>query len=153
MTPFFALGLFAGLRTAELFRLDWQSIDLKRHTIEIASDVSKTREHRYVKIAPNLRAWLSPYKRANGPVTAPAWRWHRNAAREAAGLVKWPDNGMRHSFGSYHFALSNNAPVTAAEMGHRGSTGMLFGHYRRLVTQTEATAYWNIRPGAVGEEA
>jgi len=34
-----------------------------------------------------------------------------------AKLDKWPDNGLRHSFGSYHFARHNNASLTAAEMG------------------------------------
>ena len=146
MTAFFALGLFAGLRTTELLKLDWRQIDLDARTIEVTSDVSKTRDHRYVTISENLAAWLVPYRRAHGPVRSAAWRWHRDVARKAAKLTEWPDNGMRHSFGSYHFAHHSNAALTASEMGHRGETRTLFGHYRALVKPVEAMRFWAIKP-------
>lgn len=148
MTPFLALGLFAGLRTTELLKLDWRQIDFDAKTVEISSDVSKTRDHRYVTISDNLAAWLARHQRPQGPVRSAAWRWHRDAARKEAKLIKWPDNGMRHSFGSYHFAKHNNAALTASEMGHRGETRTLFGHYRALVKPQDAAAFWLIRPPA-----
>lgn len=146
MTPFFAIGLFAGLRTTELLKLDWRNVDLKAKTIEVSSVVSKTREHRYVTISDNLAAWLRAHAHEKGPVKPAAWRWHRDAARNAAGLKKWPDNGMRHSFGSYHFARHSNAALTASEMGHRGNTQTLFAHYRALVKPKDAQRYWEITP-------
>ena len=146
MTPFLALGLFAGLRTTELLKLDWRQIDLESKTIEVTSAVSKTRDHRYTSISDNLAAWLAPHQRPHGPVRSAAWRWHRDAARNAAKLTKWPDNGMRHSFGSYHFAQHNNAALTASEMGHRGETRTLFTHYRALVKPADASLYWKILP-------
>jgi integrase len=152
MTPFFAIGLFAGLRTAELLKLDWRNVDLQARTIEVTSNVSKTRDHRYVTIAENLAMWLRPHKRDSGPVKPAAWRWHRDAARKAAGLEKWPDNGMRHSFGSYHFAKHNNASLTAAEMGHRGNTQTLFAHYRALVRPKDAARYWQIKPASAADK-
>ena len=146
-TPFLALGMFAGLRTAELLKLDWRHVDLEAKTIEVTSNVSKTRDHRYVTISDNLFSWLLPHQRTQGPVRSAAWRWHRDAVRKAAGLTKWPDNGMRHSFGSYHFAQHNNAALTASEMGHRGETRTLFGHYRALVKPKDASLFWKIQPG------
>ena len=145
-TPFFAIGLFAGLRTAVLLKLDWRNIDLEARTIEVTSNVSKTRNHRYVSISENLAAWLLPHRADNGPVRPAAWRWHRDAARREAKLEKWPDNGMRHSFGSYHFARHSNAALTAAEMGHRGNTQTLFAHYRALVKPKDTAQYWQIKP-------
>jgi integrase/recombinase XerD len=150
MTAFVAVGLFAGLRTAELLQLDWRQIDLEARTIEVASSISKTRDHRYVAISDNLAAWLRLHRRESGPLRPAAWRWHRDAARTKAKLAKWPDNGMRHSFGSYHFARHNNAALTAAEMGHRGETRTLFAHYRALVKPKEAERYWKIKPGPKG---
>ena len=78
------------------------------------------------------------------------WRWHRDAAKTKAKLDKWPDNGMRHSFGSYHFAKHNNGALTATEMGHRGETRTLFSHYRALVRPKEAERFWKIKPGPKG---
>ena len=152
MVPFIAIGLFAGLRTAELLKLDWRNVDFAAGIIEVTSNVSKTRDHRYVGLSENLVAWLTPYKHEKGPVKPAAWRWHRDNARKASGLKKWPDNGMRHSFGSYHFAHHNNASLTAAELGHRGETRTLFSHYRRLVKPAEAARYWNIMPSGEGEK-
>lgn len=150
MTAFLAVGLFAGLRTAELLKLDWRQIDLDAGTIEVASSISKTRDHRYVTISGNLAAWLRLHPCESGPLRPAAWRWHRDAAKTKAQIAKWPDNGMRHSFGSYHFAKHSNATLTAAEMGHRGKTHTLFAHYRALVKPKEAERYWKIKPGAKG---
>lgn len=115
VAAFVAVGMFARLRTAELLQLDWRQIDLDAGTIEVASSISKTRDHRYVTISPNLAAWLRLHRRESGPLRPAAWRWHRDAAKRKAKLDKWPDNGMRHSFGSYHFARHNNAALTGGD--------------------------------------
>ena len=148
MTPFFALGLFAGLRTAEILKLDWRNIDLAGGTIAVAPHVSKTREHRYVAVSPNLKAWLEPHREESGPIHPKAWRWHAETIRKAAGIAKWPKNAMRHSFGSYHFAMHSNAALTAAELGHRNDTRTLFAHYRALVKKADAVRFWALKPSA-----
>jgi integrase len=65
------------------------------------------------------------------------------AARQAAGIISWPANALRHSFASYHLAHYQDAAKTALQLGHTES-GTLFRHYRELVTQQEAAAFWNI---------
>ena len=57
---------------------------------------------------------------------------------------QYPHNGLRHSFGSYHFAHHQNENKTAAEMGN--SPQMLLQHYRELVSPEEAAKYWAITP-------
>lgn len=147
MVPFIALGLFAGLRTEEILRLDWRSIDLTAAHIEIASDVSKTREIRYVTITKNLAAWLKPYRKESGPVCPKSFRWHRKVLREAAKIDRWPDNALRHSFGSYHYAQHDNVELTKAQMGHgEGTSQTFFTHYRALVKKGQARAYWALVP-------
>lgn len=59
-------------------------------------------------------------------------------------LQHWPQNGVRHSFGSYHLAHFQDAAKPALEMGN--SPAMIFKHYRELVKPKDAEAYWNIRP-------
>ena len=46
LRPFLAIGAFAGLRTAELQRLDWSEIDLDRGFITVAASKAKTRRRR-----------------------------------------------------------------------------------------------------------
>jgi hypothetical protein len=52
----------------------------------------------------------------------------RNLATEI-GLARWPNNGLRHSFASYHLAKHQNAPRLALEMGH-STPRMVFDNYR-----------------------
>jgi len=64
---------------------------------------------------------------------------------KAAGLVRWPKNGLRHSFASYRLAAIHDAPRVASELGHT-SPHMLYSTYRELVLPEEAQRYWKIVP-------
>lgn len=146
--PALVIGAFAGLRQAEIFRLEWKEIDLARGFIEVTARKSKTAQRRLVTIQPNLSAWLQPYSGGKGlvwPFTESQWRIQLDAVRAAAGLAMWPANGLRHSFGSYHLAKFSNANALALEMGHT-TTKLIFSNYREVVRPDEAERYWNIRP-------
>jgi integrase len=65
--------------------------------------------------------------------------------RKAAALLKWPKNGLRHSFASYRLAAIHDAPRVSAELGHT-SPQMLYSTYRELVRPEEAERYWKISP-------
>lgn len=144
--PALAIGFFAGLRTAEIERLDWREIDLRRGFIEITAEKAKSSQRRLVQILPNLRSWLEPMARLSGPVRLSEMR-HKDRldiARKAAG-VAWPANACRHSFASYHLALYQDAARTALQLGHT-NTAVLFQHYRALATTEEAEDYFAISP-------
>ena len=53
---------------------------------------------------------------------------------------------MRHSFGTYHFALHGDPLKTSVEMGHKTGDDVLFEHYRSLAKKDEAKEYFNIFP-------
>ncbi len=145
--PYFAIGAFAGLRSAELARLDWSNVDFESGLIEVTAKKSKTARRRFIKMQPNLVAWLTPYRLHRGSVLPINARKKLEAVRKAAKLFgeSWSDNGLRHSFASYHLAAFNDAAALALEMGHTG-TDMIFGHYRELVKPEAAEAYWSIEP-------
>ena len=147
LVPVLAIGAFAGLRTSELLRLSWPEIALERGFIEITAGKAKSSRRRLVKIEPNLAEWLAPYAGHTGPVWALGWRsYHEATARLCGDLgLKWPENGLRHSFASYHLALFRDAPALALEMGHTGPR-MIFQHYREVVTAEAARRFWGIRP-------
>jgi integrase len=144
--PYIAIGLFGGLRRAEIERLDWSEIDFDSGLIEVTAQNSKTAARRHVTLQPNLREWLLPVRKHRGNVTpGETFRQSFDQARVAAGITEWPDNALRHSFASYHLAHFKNAAETSLELGHHDSR-ITFKHYRELVKPKEAERYWNIRP-------
>jgi integrase len=151
LLPCIAIGAFAGVRTAELLRLEWKDIDQKRGLIHVAAAKSKTAKRRLIPIAPNLAEWLHPYARRSGRIYPFSHRWYHfniDELRKAVELSEWPNNGLRHSFASYHLAKHQNAPKLALEMGHT-TPRLIFDSYREVVTPQEAERYWNIRPEPV----
>jgi len=148
LLPYVAIGAFAGLRRAELERLDWSEIDFESGLIEVTARNSKTAQRRFVTMQPNLREWLLPLRQHKGNVTPTnCFRQSFEQAREAAGISEWPENALRHSFASYHLAHFKNAAATAMECGHHDSR-ITYRHYRELVKPKEAECYWNIKPAA-----
>jgi integrase len=144
--PFWAIGAFAGLRRAEVERLDWAQVDFESGLIEVKARHSKTARRRLVTMQPNLCAWLAPYRaHRRGSVCPGNLRLRTEADRDRAGLREnWPNNALRHSFGSYHLAHFKDAPALALQMGN--SPDVIFRHYRELVKPKEAKRYWQIMP-------
>lgn len=147
LLPFVAIGAFAGLRRAELERLDWAEVDLQSGYIQVTADKAKSSRRRLVKIQENLAEWLQPYAKHTGAVTPQNCRELIEGAREQAGIHEWPQNALRHSFASYHLAHFKDAAALALEMGHK-DTGLIFNHYRELVKPKDAERYWNIIPAS-----
>jgi len=144
LLPFLAIGAFTGLRHAELLRLEWEDVRFEQGFVEVKARKAKTAQRRLVLVQPNLQAWLAPYNGSTGKVCS--WiRIGRTAARLAKGLgVRWPKNGLRHSYASYRLAQCQDAAKVALEMGN--TPNMIFRHYRELVTPKEAAAWWSIIP-------
>ena len=146
ITPFLVIGGFAGLRTAEIKRLDWKNVNLERGFIEVRADICKTKARRLVPISANLRAWLEPFAQPCGAVVLQP-RLHytiRQLARRAG--VTWSKNALRHSFVSYRLAATNDGAKTALEAGH--DQAILFRHYRALVSEPQAQEWFSIMPPA-----
>lgn len=158
MRPALAIGALAGLRSAELFRLDWSEIDLRRKNIVVAADKAKTSQRRLVPVLPALADWLRPSAKKTGKIVGKYKTytlWDRavrhafeamNARRKEAGESPVPRvaNGLRHSFASYRLAAVKSADQVALEMGN--SPRKLFEHYRELVTPAEAGRWFAVRP-------
>ncbi len=59
---------FAGLRTAEIVRLEWPEIRFSQNVIEIKAAKSKTASRRLAPILPILAEWLFPFRKKTGRV-------------------------------------------------------------------------------------
>ena len=156
LVPYMALGLFAGLRPAELERIRWKNIDLAARLITVRGDAAKMRKRRTVEISENLVDWLVPH--ANRPIVGKNFRRDFEAVRRMAGfqgrgieaepveqLKPWPEDVLRHTSLSYHFAEHKHEGETAKWAGN--SPEALMRHYRGLVTPSETVEYWALTPG------
>ncbi len=135
---------FAGLRTAEVARLDWSEVDLEDGHITVTKGKAKTRSRRTIPIQSNLAELLAPFAKSKGRVTKSCHPLESTLIR-AAVVAKghaWPKNGLRHSFCSYRLTESDNENVTALEAGH--SPSMLHRHYKGLASKKAAAEWWAI---------
>ena len=68
--------------------------------------------------------------------------------RTSAGWLPgtWPQNALRKTFISCHFARYSNAPLTAAIAGT--SESVIFSNYRSMIKKTEASKLLEIHPQA-----
>jgi integrase len=147
VVPMLAIGAFAGLRDAEIKRLEWNEVDVARGHIEVKAAKAKSARRRIVPIQTNLATWLRSYSGLARLVVPDRARGKLERVRKAAGLTRWPKNGLRHSFSSYRLAAIHDAPRVASELGHT-SPQMLYSTYRELVLPEEAERYWKIAPAA-----
>lgn len=144
--PLMAISAFAGLRNAEVVRLDWREVHLGEQFIEVPTAKAKTASRRLAPCPPNLVEWLRPHAKAEGSV----WPQHimtshgdfRRAAAHAG--LKWRENALRHSFISYRLVEINDVARVALESGN--SPQMIFRHYRELVRPAEAARWFSIVP-------
>jgi integrase len=148
VAPCLALGAFAGVRTAEILRLDW--FDIERHAgfIEVAAHKAKTAARRIVPISDNLSRWLAIASRNGARVWPHSKDRFFEAMRRAAddAKIKWKHNALRHSFISYRLAEIQDVNRVALEAGT--SPQMIFRHYRELATPEQAQTWFAIVPQA-----
>jgi integrase len=148
------LGLFCGLRTEELKRLEWDGVKLDETSpvVTIGAKIAKKRRIRHVEIPAVAVRWLSLVPIRKGTVTSnTTYNDHRNRFNKLLGFAKfkkWEANAMRHSFGSYHYALHGNPLETSRLLGHKASDQVLFDYYRALATKAQAEAYFALFPPA-----
>lgn len=158
--PILALQAFAGLRSAEVARLEWQDINLAKRHIVVAAHKAKTASRRLVPISANLAAWLADDAKVKGKlwkhtrayfheaqrITAERTKIEADPHKQIAAVapVEWKHNALRHSFISYRLAEIQDTAQVALEAGN--SPAMIFAHYRELVTPEDAAAWFAVTP-------
>jgi integrase len=153
MLPPVAIGLFAGLRQSELNLLDWSAIKLSERVIRIAGKVAKKRSRGLVTISDTLADWITPYAKTQGkliPFGQSKFEVQWRKLRKAAGVTENNPNGMRHSFGTYFYAMTGEINRTCVEMREKNPVVML-NHYRGLAKKSEGERYFALRPATEGK--
>jgi integrase len=166
LRPFIALGAFAGLRTIELHRLDWSAVHFQpapaypHGFIEVRGSVAKQHRaaaRRIIPMQPNLAAWLeagqfktgriSHYatdKAISDAITKHIREINTERERHKQPPISRPDNGLRHSYGSYRLPVLGSVDALALEMNN--SPQEIFANYREVVHPDRVPDYWSIAP-------
>lgn len=167
--PWIVLGAFAGVRSAEIERMDWEDIDWNANLILVHSKRvgrGKIRAHndRTITMTENLKSWLSPFRTCTGNILHSLGV--KNIYEDLDNILKrirqnntdfeWKPNANRHSFATYYLALTGDASQTALACGHNPS--MLLRRYKtitvngRTVTREMAKEYFSLAPGSIQTE-
>lgn len=149
--PWLALGLFAGLRTSEILRLDWSAVKFEQNVIAISRSVArKIRISRLVPILGNLAEWMLPFWEKAGLIYPGNFKSNENKKAAEMNrlrlLLNLPrrDNANRHSFGTYRLAVVKSCDQVALEMGN--SPRKVREDYNDPKPESEGVAYFALRP-------
>lgn len=153
LLPYLVFGFFAGVRPdGELQKVEWDDIKLAESTIVIRPEVSKTNRRRFPKISANAAVWIEAYRQHGGafegavaPYSDSELREHRKANWKAAGIAKWIQQGMRHTFCSNWLAMHKDVNELVLQSGH-DSVDTMWRNYHKGVTEAEAAKFWAIMP-------
>ena len=159
LLPYIVIGAFAGLRQAEIMRLDWSEIDLGDGFIEVKAEKSKTDTRRLIPIAPNLAAWLKECRKKSGPVCSIGNVV--NALMKLVGKINkampestpekdrmaWKKNALRHSYISYRVAECADVARVADESGN--SPAIIKANYLKRVKPAQAAEWFNVLPASM----
>ena len=137
--PYLIIGLYAGVRPEEIIRMNWSDINLETKTLRIDG---KGRRPRIVPLEPKAVALLSKCPLQKGDVTPSNTTLCRFKikARAALGLIRWPQDLLRHTAASYLLALHGDAGKVATNLGN--SPKILLTHYHQPVTKSDCEQFW-----------
>lgn len=157
---YLVFSLFGGVRPEEFrkvskgsptLELRWDY--LKDDGLEIPPELAKTRSGRVVDLDPVLVKWID-YIRSHrgikliGPMPNKGWSKKWSNWRKENWKGKWPQDLLRHTFGSNHLARSQSPQETSRIMGN--SPAVLEKHYWNWRTRKkEALIYWKLSPKVV----
>ena len=147
-TSLVVLGAFAGLRTAEIHRLDWRDFNFEDKIITVEKHQAKVGKRRIVRMSPQLTAWLKPLAKKEGFV-CPHFSHDSTLNMEfekERGKIDVPKvpNGNRHSYATYRLAEVKIPSEVAWEMNT--SERKLRDNYLALVNERELSEWKKVLP-------
>lgn len=119
--------------------LHWEDIKWDRGHIEIAGRKAKTAARRLVPLPDNLKAWLAPWRNETGPTLtiADLSGSLSDTAVKAKNLRRMASEcpqALVHQLSGSGDRRAGNSPR------------MVFRHYREVVDEASARAWWPITP-------
>ena len=144
LLPYLTLSMLSGIRRSEIKKLDWSHIEFngEETSIQISAEIAKTDSRRTITLEPfainlleycNDNALHQPYPKN--------FAKRFNKLKRETGL-NWSKNKLRHTFGTYFYAMSQDAETTAYRMGN--SPSVLKKYYNGLSSKSNAEKFFNL---------
>lgn len=144
----FAFMAFAGIRPTEVTKLRWENVSASEGTIHIGKGVAKKSQRRNIRIHPTLQAWIEtvPKEQRRGKIVPGRWPYRAARVRREAGIDGHEkQDALRHSFGSYLYAVEKDDSALIADMGQEHFRTFR-DFYMKAVHAKDAIAYWGVVP-------
>lgn len=145
MVPYFVLTLFCGVRptakNGEISRVEATDIDLRNRELTLEKEKTKTGEKRIVRLEPNVVQWLKVYPLKDYPIIATNFRKLHLKIREDFSLGY---DVLRHTYCSMLVGKYRSVGDAALQAGN--SEDVIWSNYLNLVRESEAKAFWQIKP-------
>ena len=145
LTPYACLCIWNGLRP-EQEAPNMIDEDITEESVTVPEEIAKDGETRIIEpLTPNFIKWIQHIRKRDGSfqkVKNLKRKWEK--AKKMIGR-DWPHDGLRHSYASYHFAMYNDAGLTAKNLGHPNTT-LLRKDYNGAATKAQAEAFFAILP-------
>ena len=152
--PMIVIGGFAGLRHAEIARLNWQDIDLEEGFIEVipVEGTKSDQRRRIVPLKENLKSFLLPLAKKSGKVISVVNTTKQllKTATDTGDSVneikplEWKHNALRHTYISARVAESGDVPRVADEAGN--SPHVIRTNYLKRIRPAAAAEWFAIAP-------
>lgn len=138
---FYALGLFAGIRVAEIPRLRDEYFRYEDRKITFPAQIGKVKKAWTLENLPeNLWEWLEKYK--NAKIIRPSGD---ERAMLSKNVVRLPYNFARRSFSTYHLSLYYD-PARTARITRNSPQILVNRYFGSLVEKSVAQKYFEIAP-------
>jgi integrase len=145
---YLALAGMAGLRTEEIFSVRWEDVTPKEIFVRQPKRVRGWMP-RYVRRLARFDALWANVARPAGVLETgrvlPGGQRElytiRRSVMDRLGWERWPQNCLRHSYGTYHLAEFRDLAALRTEMGHE-SEGVTRRHYATAARGVDAAAWW-----------
>ena len=145
MVPFFAICLFCGVRPdwqkGEISRLRPEQVDLAAGRIHFRETQTKTKKPRVTQLQPNVVDWLRAYPLEEFPILAVNFKKLYLKLRKDFALAH---DVLRHTYCSMLVGKFRSVGDAALQAGN--TEGVVWAKYLNLVPESEAEAFWEIRP-------
>lgn len=158
--PRLAVALFCGSRPSECARLRQSAFDWNCNTLRISAEVAKKRSKRLIQLSDTAIGWLHPLR--SSKLNWSRWDDDFREVRRLAGFVynlkseeqqnntslhPWCPDILRHTAISYWLAKHKDIGAASAWAGN--TPDVIHEHYRGLVSEADAEAYWSLTPESV----
>lgn len=125
IAPAVGFMLWDGLRPCDINRTRWE--DIQRDLLP-----------------PALKRWLDKLpQQYHGPIAPANWHQQWRYLRQAAGLLPWQNDTLRHTYAVYHLKRYNTPNTLTQRFKHMNSRQIRqrFGHYPGISTE-DAQQFW-----------